>query len=335
MKWSRFNVIFSFAVFFISIAYLLFHGLNYSIDFTGGAEINLKLRQAQFIDSEKLSEHLHQQGHRHLQISEFLDHEDGERHFSIKMQREKTESYEETVQRAEKIPEILKEAFPEQNVEVTSISTVSGKVGAEEERRGFFSLFLACLGILIYMGIRFDQRFAPGAVISVFHDIVIALAFMTLLGTPFSISSIAAFLTIMGYSINDTVIIYDRIRENQIRFKRLSLEEIVNLSINQTLNRTFLTSFLGLFVLLSLTVFSKGELHDFASTMLVGVLMGTYSSIYVAAPMTLVMSRVLEKFGFQKLVRIQQPSVAANDVDFCPPLIIRRKTILNQKNTSS
>mgnify|MGYP002146326906 CR=1 FL=1 len=146
------------------------------------------------------------------------------------------------------------------------------------------ALLLSCIGILIYIAFRFDARFSPGAVLCLIHNVIIALGFMTLLGRPFTTTSIAAFLTIVGYTINDTVIVYDRIRETRILQPKLPMIEVVNKSISQTMNRTVLTSVTGILALLVLSTLGGGSIEDFAITMLVGIIVGTYSSIFIASP---------------------------------------------------
>jgi len=151
-----------------------------------------------------------------------------------------------------------------------------------------------------------------------------ALGFMTITNRPFTISSVAAFLTIVGYSINDTVIVYDRIRETQTQHPRMPLDQVVNRSINQTLNRTVLTAATGLLALLVIAYTGVGTLEDFAMTMFVGILVGTYSSIYVAAPLTLMMDGLLRKIGWNPKSPSEKIKVQ-KDPNYIPPVILRRK----------
>ena len=219
----------------------------------------------------------------------------------------------------------LKQSLGADKFEVKSINNISGKIGKEEEFKGYLALLLACLGILAYISLRFDSRFAPGAVLCLVHDVIIALGFMTLVGKPFSTSSIAAFLTIVGYSINDTVIVYDRIRETQTLFPKMPIVDVINGAISQTMNRTILTSSTGLMGLAVLIILGGGALEDFALTMFVGILVGTYSSIYVAAPLTIVMEDVLKKFGWTPKDRSQKAKVK-RDPNYSPPVILKKKS---------
>jgi len=208
---------------------------------------------------------------------------------------------------------------------VESITNISGKVGKEDEFKGYMALLLSCIGILIYIAFRFDARFSPGAVLCLVHNVVIALGFMTFLGRPFTTASIAAFLTIVGYSINDTVIVYDRIRETRLIQPKMPMVDVVNRSISQTMNRTILTSTTGILALLVLSLLGGGSIEDFAITMLVGIVVGTYSSIYVAAPLTLVMDGFFTRIGWKAKDSLQNAQ-AQKPQDYAPSIRVRDKT---------
>ena len=169
-------------------------------------------------------------------------------------------------------------------VEIARVEFVGPKVGAELRRDGILALSIACLMILVYIGFRFSLRFAPGAVVALVHDVVITSGIWVLLGFEFDLRVLAALLAIVGYSLNDTIIVYDRIRENlEVRTKR-NFEEVLNLSVNQTLSRTLLTSITTLLAVLSLLFLGGPVIRPFALAMAIGIVIGTYSSVYVAAP---------------------------------------------------
>ena len=169
-------------------------------------------------------------------------------------------------------------------LEIARVEFVGPKVGAELRRDGILALSIACLMILVYIGFRFSLRFAPGAVVALVHDVVITSGIWVILGFEFDLRVLAALLAIVGYSLNDTIIVYDRIRENlEVRTKR-NFEEVLNLSVNQTLSRTLLTSITTLVAVLSLLFLGGPVIRPFALAMAIGIVIGTYSSVYVAAP---------------------------------------------------
>jgi preprotein translocase subunit SecF len=168
-------------------------------------------------------------------------------------------------------------------VEYRKIDYVGPQVGSELLRGGILSLALACTGILLYIWFRFEWQFGVGGILALFHDSVLTMGFFSLTGLEFNLTSVAALLTIIGYSINDSVVIYDRIRENLRRYKKLPLSELLDLSINETLSRTILTGGSTLLALVALAMFGGPVLYSFSLSMLFGVLVGTYSSIYISA----------------------------------------------------
>jgi len=177
--------------------------------------------------------------------------------------------------------------------EVISVEMVGPAVGAELRRKGMLSIVLSLALILIYVAFRFDLAFAPGAVVALLHDVLFTVGVFCVLGREFTLPTIGALLTIVGYSLNDTIVVYDRIRENLIRFPRRDLAEVINISLNETLSRTVLTSVTTILAVTSLMVWGGPILRDFALALFVGVLIGTYSSIYVASPLILSLQKWL------------------------------------------
>jgi len=160
-------------------------------------------------------------------------------------------------------------------------------VGRELRNQGFKAIVYAMALIVVYVGLRFDFRFSPGVIIALIHDAVITLGYFAFSGREFNLTSVAVILTVVGYSVNDTVVVYDRIRENQGRYKGKKLKDLVNASINEVLGRTILTSFATALSLVGLLVFGVGTIFDFAMAMLIGIVSGTYSTWFIAAPMTI------------------------------------------------
>jgi len=189
----------------------------------------------------------------------------------------------------------LETKFGKDTFEILRLDSVGPKVGAELKQKGFLALLYAIIGILIYIAFRFDFRFAPGAIVALVHDVSITVGIFAFLGIEFTIPTIAAILTIVGYSINDTIVVYDRIRENLSKAKVKPLEVVVNESINQTLSRTILTSFTTLLVVVSLLIFGGSIIFDFALALFIGISVGTYSSIFIASPIMIYLYRFIEK----------------------------------------
>ncbi len=177
------------------------------------------------------------------------------------------------------------------------VEYVGPQVGKQLRTAGFLSLLYACVFILIYLAIRFDFRYAPGAVLALGHDAFLTVGFYCLTGLEFNLTSIAAILTIIGYSVNDTVIIYDRIREDASRYQGRPLPDIINTAVNETLSRTIITSLTTVMSLVGLWFFARGTIWAFAVAMTFGIVVGTYSSVYVASPLVLFIDSVIKRQG--------------------------------------
>jgi preprotein translocase subunit SecF len=187
----------------------------------------------------------------------------------------------------DKVERDLAAKFGDARPEVRRVEYVGPAVGRELRNQGFKAILYAMGLIVLYVGLRFDFRFSPGVIIALVHDAVITLGFFAFSGRELNLTSVAVILTVVGYSVNDTVVVYDRIRENQGKYQGKKLGEIVNLSINEVLGRTFLTSFATALSLVGLLVFGVGTIWDFAMAMLIGIISGTYSTWFIAAPMTI------------------------------------------------
>jgi preprotein translocase subunit SecF len=187
----------------------------------------------------------------------------------------------------DKIERDLGTRFAEAKPDVRRVEYVGPAVGRELRNQGFKAILYAMALIVVYIGLRFDFRFSPGVIIAMVHDAIVTLGYFAFSGREFNLTSIAVILTVVGYSVNDTVVIYDRIRENQGKLKGRSLAEIVNLSINEVLGRTAMTSLATALSLVGLLVYGVGTIFDFSVAMLVGIISGTYSTWFIAAPMTI------------------------------------------------
>lgn len=305
-----------------SVVMLSVRGLNYSIDFLGGTEINFSTTDSS-VHSESIKEIVAEKISAPFEVNEFTSGAMTSNAFVVRLQRDAGQAEDAVSGMAEEIASHLQSRLADKGFELGSITNISGKIGKEEERKGYLSLLMALGGILLYVWFRFDLRFAPGAVACLFHDVILALAIMTLLGRPFDVGSIAAFLTVIGYSMNDTVIVYDRIRETLTVNPRLHPRDAINLSINQTLNRTVLTSMSTIIALVVLVYFGGGSIEDFALTMLIGVLVGTYSSIYIAAPLALFVDNFCRARGIQ--LTDPNKKKEKKEVDYCPPVVLKKR----------
>jgi len=270
------------ALIMISVASLILHGgPNYGIDFRGGTLIQLK-----FIKAAPLSEV--RKIISRLKIGDFSIQEFGApEEFLVRVQQAPNDKGEDT--QAQRVEAALSEVYGK-NFIVERVEMVGPKVGADLREKAFLALFYSLVGILIYITLRFELRFGVAAIVALGHDTMITVGAFSLMDKEFTLTVIAALLTVIGYSLNDTIVIFDRIREN-LRLKRgQQLEAILNTSINQTLSRTILTSSTTLVVVLSIFVLGGEVIHDFAFALLVGIVIGTYSSIFVASPIILLWS---------------------------------------------
>lgn len=191
---------------------------------------------------------------------------------------------------SEKVQGALKAGLEKPEFEVRRTDYVGPAVGQQLRNKGITALLYAMLAILLYVAFRFDLKFGPGALAAMVHDVIMVGGYYLIggfFGREFNLTSIAALLTVIGYSINDTIVIYDRIREEMARYKGKPLPEIINIAVNDTLSRTILTSGVTALSLVGLLVFGVGEIFDFAAAMLVGIVVGTYSSVYIASPLTI------------------------------------------------
>jgi preprotein translocase subunit SecF len=200
------------------------------------------------------------------------------------------------------IEEALKQAVPdafnpdasETKAKIKRLETVGPRVGEQLRNSGILSIIVALFCILIYIGFRFDLRYAPGAVSALFHDVVIAVGFFTFTGLEISLPIIAALLTIVGYSLNDTIVVFDRIRENMETAGTTPIADITNVSINETLSRTLITSLTTLLAVVAIAILATGLIQNFAIALIVGVVIGTYSSVFVASPVMLKTDEFME-----------------------------------------
>jgi len=272
---SKFRIanIFSSILFATSVLFILFKGLNYGIDFKGGTLIELR---ASNTGASEIRSLLNKMDLGDVNVKNFGQEED----YLIKVEQKENEGNKI-------IPRIKKNLSNNLNTDINfrRVENVGPKVSSELLQSGIIAISLSLAAMLFYIWIRFEWQFSIGSIVALFHDVVITLGIFSVLSLEINLSIIAAVLTIVGYSMNDTVVIYDRIRENLNKYNRLNISEIADLSINETLARTIITSATTLLALLSIFILGGEILRGFSFAMILGVLIGTYSSIFVATPM--------------------------------------------------
>ena len=259
----------------LSIGSLIAHGgPKLSIDFTGGAELQVKI--APVPDIGQLRAALEGQGLSGVQVQDFGAVDE----FLIVLPRTGVD----VLDAAQVLLDSVEEGLPGSTVEVRREESVGPKIGGELKTAAQSSVLAALLLIVLYISVRFVFRYGIAAIIALVHDVTLTLGIFSVLNLEISLSIIAAFLTIIGYSLNDTIVVFDRIRENMKLRRKESYRQVINRSINECLSRTVLTSLTTLMVALSLYLFGGPVIHDFAFALVIGVLVGTYSSMFIASP---------------------------------------------------
>lgn len=269
----------SVALVLFAIAMIAVRGLNFGIDFTGGTLVELGYSEAADIDS--IRDTLHDKGFDRAIVQNFGTAQDV-------LIRLAPREGEDKAAVSNQVIETLR-AASDTPIEMRRIEFVGPQIGEELREDGGLAMIYALAGILIYVAFRFEYRFSFGAIIALVHDVVITVGFFAVTQIEFDLTVLAAVLAVIGYSLNDTIVVYDRIRENFRMVRKGDAQEIVNISINQTLARTLVTSLTTILVLLALYIFGGEVIRSFAIALLVGVTIGTYSSIYVASNAILAM----------------------------------------------
>lgn len=283
MKLRNIAMMFSAILLIVSIAALVTRGLNLGLDFTGGTLLEVSYQQP--ADIEKIRGQLEESGF----LGSTVQHFGSETDVLIRM----AEAYRDTL--GAEVLEALRVGSVEEgkafnDVELRRSEFVGSQVGEELRDQGGLALLMALFVVMLYVSFRFQFKFSVGAVFALFHDVVIILGFFALFQWDFDLTVFAALLAVIGYSLNDTIVVADRIRENFRMIRKGDTIEIINISLNQTLGRTIMTSVTTALVLLALMFWGGELIHNFALGLFIGVIVGTYSSIYVAANILLLMN---------------------------------------------
>jgi preprotein translocase subunit SecF len=263
----------------LSLGSILFHGgLNYGVDFAGG--ILIQIRFSKRIHISEVREAMEKIGSKEAMVQAF----GGENEFLIRI--EKTQEDLETM--SKKIQLSLQEQFKDRALEIRRVEVVGPKVGKDLKRKALWAVGLSFLGMLIYVAWRFREvSYGLGGIVALIHDVIVTYGALSITNREYSLTVLAVILTIIGFSINDTIVIFDRVRENLKKMRKENLETIFNISVNETLGRTILTSGTVMMVVLILFFFGGPVINDFAFTLIVGLVSGTYSTVYIASPVVL------------------------------------------------
>src|SRR5688500_950182 len=275
LRWRNVALVISMLLMAASIALMAVKGLNFGVDFVGGQVIRTTFAQPPSLD--KLRTDVTNLGLGDPGVSEC----GSPRELSIRLPL--PEGGEEGANKAaSQVRRALEQNYP--GVRIDAVDTVSGKVSEELLWDGALALLLSAIGIVIYIWIRFEWQFGVGALFSLFHDVTLTLGFFALTQLEFDLNVVAALLTLIGYSLNDTIVVYDRIRENLRKYRKMGMEPLLNLSVNETLSRTVATNLAMLLALGSLFLLGPDVIYSFTIALFLSVIIGTYSTVYIAAP---------------------------------------------------
>lgn len=277
----KYAIIFSIVVAIISIGSVVVHrGLNLGIDFAGGSIIQVKFKKD--VSADQIRQALKATKLENSIIQQF-----GEKEFLIRTH----ESFSDQKILSANVEQPLTTAF-NKDYEIRRVEVVGSKVGADFQKKAILAVVLSWLAMLIYVGWRFEFRYGLGGIIALVHDVIIIIGTVSILNMEFTITILAAIFFIIGFSINDTIVVLDRIRENVKLNPKQKLGNIINLSVNQTLSRTILTSLTVFLTVLALFFFGGAVIHDFSLALLVGVVFGTYSSVFISCPIVLLFENI-------------------------------------------
>ncbi|MGA2654609.1 MAG: protein translocase subunit SecF [Gammaproteobacteria bacterium] len=289
MKYRKLTALVSVVLIVGSVFFLVTRGLNFSLDFTGGTVVEVAYPQSVAVADVRNT--LAESGFPDAVVQHY-----GSTHFVlIRLAPQDTQG----VAVGQAILSALKAQNPD--VELMRADEVGAQIGKEMAEQGALAILIALIGTAIYIAMRYEYRFAIGAAVALMHDPLVILGIFAMLQIEFDLPALAAILAIIGYSLNDTIVVFDRIKENFLKMHKNTTEEIVNVSLNQTLTRTLMTSFLTLLVVVALLLFGGKSLFGFSLALTIGIIVGTYSSIYIASSLSLALG-----LSRQDLIRIKE-----------------------------
>lgn len=280
LKWRNIAMAFSFLTIIASLALVGTKGLNFGVDFIGGQMIQATFTETETAPVSELRDSIGSLGYGDATIQRFGD--PNEVSIRMRLPDEAESRPEAAAEMTAKIVETIK--ADHRDVRIDGVESVSGKVSSELFETGTYSLLFAMIAISIYIWVRFEWQFGVGALFALFHDVALTFGLFALTQMEFNLNIVAALLTIIGYSLNDTIVVFDRIRENLKKYRKMDIIALLDLSVNETLARTVMTSLTMLIALAALIFFGPDVIFGFAVAMFFGVFVGTYSSVYMAAP---------------------------------------------------
>lgn len=292
LKWGKYFFAISMLTTLLSLVLIVTKGLNYGVDFAGGTEIQIQFSKG--MDASAIRNSLETSGFPQASVQAYGGDKEYLIRFGIPEGGTEAERNKKLQDSIVAITGLIQKEFADANPEIRQIETVGPQVGVELKKKGILAGFYCLLLILIYLGLRFDYKYAPGAVICLFHDSIVTMGIYSLFGLEFSVQTMAAVLTIMGYSLNDTIVIFDRIRENSHIYRGKGFYWLSNRSLNDCLSRTLLTFFATFITVVAMFVLADGVIRDFALAMMIGMILGVYSTMYVATPLVILFDK-LEK----------------------------------------
>ena len=299
LSWGRFDFVgasklwgpLSIIVVVLCLFFILIKGFVYGIDFAGGTEIQVQFDQE--IEVDRIRGFTEEMGFRGAVVQSIGDGNE----FLIRLESVQGPTQKETNKQLNTMIQKVTQGLEklQSGVVVRRVSSVGPQIGSELKKKGLLAAFYSLLAILAYVAVRFDYKYAPGAVFCLFHDTIITLGIFSLFHREVNVQTMAAILTIIGYSLNDTIVTFDRIRENTPLYRDQTFGFVINKSLNDVLSRTLLTSITTLLAVAAMYSIAGGVIRDFSFTLGIGVVVGTYSSIFVASPLVLIVDRLQTK----------------------------------------
>ena len=287
--WGGISVVFVIGAIFSIIT----HGFNYGIDFSGGTEIQVQFQDD--VGTSAIRNATDEMGFDSATVQSIGENNEYLVRLGVIQGADENETNEKINEAIKKVTGGFQDRFASAGVVIRRVDSVGPAIGNELKKNGLLAVFYSLLMILIYVGFRFDFQYAPGAVICLFHDAFITLGIFALFDREVNVQTLAAILTIIGYSLNDTIVTFDRIRENVKVYRDKAFPYIVNRSLNDVLSRTLLTSITTMLAVAAMLVFASGVIKDFAFTLAIGIVVGTYSSMYVASPLVIAAGKLMNK----------------------------------------
>ena len=305
MKWRTPTTVFSAVLLLLSLGSFVVNGMHFGLDFTGGTQIQVSFSEAPNL--ENIRGIIRDSGYQNFEVVNFRTDRD------VQIRIQETGSADVDQVEAAQATDIILAALQANSgfdVEILGTGFIGAQVGEELRDQGGLGMLVALIMIMLYIALRFQFKFSVGAVAALAHDVIIVLGFFSLFQIDFDLTVLAAVLAVIGYSLNDTIVVSDRIRENFRKLRKTDAVDVINISITQTFSRTLITSLTTLLVLVALSIFGGEMIHGFATALIVGVLIGTYSSVYVAAEVLLYMHITAED--------LMPPEREADEADAMP-----------------